>query len=126
MNKKKIISYAIDAILVLIIVFLGYVQISMLVSKNDKKNYGVPRVFGKSFLYVATESMNNPEDPNCLKAGTGVIIEKVKDFMYDLKPLDDMADINCADTVLCYQKFEIVGVVVFNIRNQKENKTVVL
>ena len=80
MNKKKIISYAIDAILVAIIVFLGYVQISMLVSKNDKSNNGVPRVFGKSFLYVATESMNNPDDSNCLKAGTGIIIEKVKDF----------------------------------------------
>lgn len=80
MNKKKIISLAIDALLVAIILFLGYVQISMLVSKNDKSNYGVPRVFGKSFLYVATESMNNPEDPNCLKAGTGIIIEKVKDF----------------------------------------------
>ena len=80
MNKKKIISYVIDAILVAIIVFLGYVQISMLVSKNDKSNYGVPRVFGKSFLYVATESMNNPDDPNCLKAGTGIIIEKVKDY----------------------------------------------
>ena len=80
MNKKKIISYAIDVILVAIILFLGYVQISMLISKNDKSNYGVPRVFGKSFLYVATESMNNPKDPNCLKAGTGIIIEKVKDF----------------------------------------------
>ena len=80
MNKKKIISYAIDVILVAIIVFLGYVQISMLVSKNDKSNYGVPRVFGKSFLYVATESMDNPDDPNCLKAGTGIVIEKVKDF----------------------------------------------
>ena len=80
MNKKKIISYAIDVILVIIIVFLGYVQIAMLVSKNDKRNYGVPRVFGKSFLYVATESMNNPDDPNCLKAGTGIIIEKVQNF----------------------------------------------
>ena len=80
MNKKKIISYAIDVILVIIIVFLGYVQIAMLVSKNDKKNYGVPRVFGKSFLYVATESMNNPDDPNCLKVGTGIIIEKVQNF----------------------------------------------
>ena len=80
MNKKKIISYTIDVILVLIIIFLGYVQIAMLVSKNDKKNYGVPRVFGKSFLYVATESMNNPDDPNCLKAGTGIIIEKVTNF----------------------------------------------
>ena len=46
--------------------------------------------------------------------------------LYELKPLDDMADINCADTVLCYQKFEVCGIVVFNIRNQKENKTVVL
>lgn len=80
MNKKKIISYTIDVILVLIIIFLGYVQVAMLVSKNDKKNYGVPRVFGKSFLYVATESMNNPDDPNCLKAGTGIIIEKVTNF----------------------------------------------
>ena len=46
--------------------------------------------------------------------------------LYDLKPLDDMADINCADTVLCFQKFEVTGAVVFNIRNQNENKTVVL
>ena len=46
--------------------------------------------------------------------------------LYDLKPLDDMADINCADTVLCFQKFEVCGIVVFNIRNQNENKTVVL
>lgn len=46
--------------------------------------------------------------------------------LYDLKPLDDMTDINCADTVLCFQKFEVTGAVVFNIRNQNENKTVVL
>jgi len=37
-----------------------------------------------------------------------------------------MTDINCADTVLCFQKFEVTGAVVFNIRNQNENKTVVL
>ncbi len=46
--------------------------------------------------------------------------------LYDLKPLDDMADINCADTVLCFQKFEVCGIVVFNIRNQEQNTTVVL
>ena len=46
--------------------------------------------------------------------------------LYDLKPLDDMADINCADTVLCFQKFEVTGAVVFNIRNQKQNIQVVL
>ncbi len=46
--------------------------------------------------------------------------------LYDLKPLDDMADINCADTVLCYQKFEVTGFVVFTIRNAKQNTQVVL
>lgn len=46
--------------------------------------------------------------------------------LYDLKPLDDMADINCADTVLCYQKFEVTGIVVFTIRNANQNTQVVL
>ena len=46
--------------------------------------------------------------------------------LYDLKPLDDMADINCADTVLCFQKFEVTGIVVFNIRNAQQNTQVVL
>ena len=40
----------------------------------------MPVVFGKSFLYVATESMNDPDNPDCLKAGTGIIIEKVHDY----------------------------------------------
>lgn len=78
MKVKKIISYVIDAILVLIILVLGYVQISMLVTKN--KNHGVPQVFGKSFLYVATDSMDDPNNPDCLRPGTGIIIEKVKNF----------------------------------------------
>lgn len=46
--------------------------------------------------------------------------------LYDLKPLDDMVDINCTDTVLCYQKFEVTGIVVFNIRNAEQNTQVVL
>ena len=46
--------------------------------------------------------------------------------LYDLRPLDDMADINCTDTVLCYQKFEVTGIVVFNIRNSEHNTQVVL
>ena len=46
--------------------------------------------------------------------------------LYDLKPLDDMVDINCADTVLCFQKFEVSGAVVFNIRNSEQNTQVVL
>lgn len=76
MNKRKIVSYIIDAILVLIIALLGYVQISMIVSRNDKSNYGVPSAFGKSFLYVATNSMDDGTD-NCLAPGTGIIIDKV-------------------------------------------------
>ncbi len=56
-----------------------------------------------------------------LDARNGVSLD-----LYDLKPLDDMADINCADTVLCFQKFEVCGNVVLNIRNKTEYKTVVL
>ncbi len=52
---------------------------------------------------------------------TGVSID-----IYDLKPVDDMTDINCADTVLCFQKFEVCGQVVFKIRNQEKNIQVVL
>ena len=78
MNKKKIISYAIDAVLVGIILLLGYTVISMMTSKN--KNYGVPQVFGKSFLYVATDSMDDPENKNSLSPGTGIIIEKIQNY----------------------------------------------
>ncbi len=52
---------------------------------------------------------------------TGVSID-----IYDLKPVDDMTDINCADTVLCFQKFEVCGQVVFKIRNREKNIQVVL
>ena len=37
-----------------------------------------------------------------------------------------MTDINCADTVLCFQKYNITGVVVLNIHNQNTKTTVVL
>ena len=77
MKVKKIISYVIDALLVSIIGILGYVQISMLVTRD--KNYGVPSAFNRSFLYVATDSMANPDDKKSLVPGTGIIIEKVKD-----------------------------------------------
>ncbi len=78
MNKKKIISYAIDGVLIAIIVLLGYVVISMMATRG--KNHGVPQVFGKSFLYVATESMDDPDNKNSLKVGTGIIIEKVRNY----------------------------------------------
>lgn len=77
MSKKQIISYSIDVILVLIIGVLLYAQISMIVTRN--KNYGVPSAFGKSFLYVATDSMDDGTD-DCLSPGTGIIIEKVGDY----------------------------------------------
>ena len=80
MNKKKIISYIVDGILISIIVFLLYVSLSMTITRNQKQNHGVPSAFGKSFLYVATESMDDPDNPKSLKAGTGIIITKVKNL----------------------------------------------
>ena len=75
---KKWISYTVDALLIALIAFLGYVQISMLVTRSS--NHGVPMVFGSSFLYVSTDSMDDPENPDCLGPGTGIIIQKVSDL----------------------------------------------
>ena len=46
--------------------------------------------------------------------------------LYELQPVGSMTDINCSDTVLCFQKFIIESKVILNIRNEYENKTVVL
>ena len=72
----KKLSYIIDIFLVLVILFLGYVQISMITSKS--KNHGVPQVFGSSILYVATDSMEDPDNPKALNPGVGIIIKSVK------------------------------------------------
>ena len=85
MEKNKvlrIISTVIDVLLVSIIVFIGYMQISMLVSK--KNNHGVPQVFGQSILYVATNSMEDPNNPKSIDPGYGIVINKVKP--QDIKP----------------------------------------
>ena len=85
MKKAKvfqIISIVIDVLLVLIIAFIGYLQISMLVSK--KKNFGVPQVFGQSLLYVATDSMEDPDNKKSINPGYGIVINKVKP--QDIKP----------------------------------------
>lgn len=37
-----------------------------------------------------------------------------------LKPVDDLCEINCADTVLCFQKFKVLGDIVFTIRNKRQ------
>ena len=46
--------------------------------------------------------------------------------LYDLRPSGSLTDINCADTVLCYQKFVVESHIVFNIRNSEQNTQVVL
>lgn len=71
----KKISVVIDIFLVILIAFVGYVQISMLISK--KQNFGVPRIFGTSMLYVATDSMNDPGQKGSIPPGYAVIIEQV-------------------------------------------------
>lgn len=74
MKKRKWLSYTIDGILVALIAFFGYIQISMMATKSS--NFGVPMAFGSSFLYVSTESMDNPEKSS-LGKGSGIIIQKV-------------------------------------------------
>lgn len=73
MKKRKWLSYTIDGILIALIAFFGYVQISMMATKSS--NFGVPMAFGSSFLYVSTESMDNPAIGD-LGKGSGIIIQK--------------------------------------------------
>lgn len=81
MKKRKIISYIVDGVLLVIIGLLGYIQVSMM----SNKRFGVPVVFGKSFLYVATDSMDDGTK-GCYAPGTGLIIEKVsREGMMKLK-----------------------------------------
>ena len=79
---RKILSYTIDVILVGFILTLIYVQVSMMMSKNS--NYGVPRAFGKSFLYVASESMDDPDNPDGIHKGSGIVIDQCS--VSDLTP----------------------------------------
>ena len=70
----KKISVVIDIILVLLIIFVGYVQIEMLVTRGN--NHGVPKVFGQSILYVGTNSMDDGTSHG-IPPGTAVIINTV-------------------------------------------------
>lgn len=74
MNKRKVISYSIDAVLGLIVVFLLSVQIQMMATQRS--NFGVPKAYDHSFLYVATDSMVGDKSDS-LPVGTGIIIESV-------------------------------------------------
>lgn len=42
----------------------------------------------------------------------------------DLQPVGNLTDIYCADTVLCYQEFNILSVILFDIKNESENKRI--
>ncbi len=87
---KKTVSRIIDIILGVILVFMIYVQASMLITQNKPENYGVPSVFGTSFLYVATDSMEG-DNPDSLNTGTGIIIKK-----------DDPKNVKVGDVITFY------------------------
>ena len=46
--------------------------------------------------------------------------------LFNLVPVTDLCDINCPDTVLCFQTFNILGDVILNIRNQEQNTHILL
>ena len=75
MKVRKIISYIIDAILLVLIGLFVYTQISMMVSVKDPKNHGVPKAFGASILCIVTNSMDDGTE-NCLSPETGIIIKE--------------------------------------------------
>lgn len=87
---KKTISRIIDIVLGVLLAFMVFVQVSMLVSQSKPENYGVPSVFGTSFLYVATDSMEG-DNPDSLNQGTGVIIKK-----------DDPKNVKVGDVITFY------------------------
>lgn len=71
---RKWASRLVTAFLLLLVGFVGYCQVSMVVTMN--RDYGVPSVFGYSFLYVATDSMEG-DLPDSLPVGTGIVIQDV-------------------------------------------------
>ena len=82
MRIFKKITFILDIILVIILLFIGFIQISIIISKQQ--HFGVPSLFGKSVLYVSTDSMLDPDNPESLSPGTGIIIESISPK--DLKP----------------------------------------
>ena len=72
-KKKKIASKIVDIILGALIVLILGLQIDMFITKNN--NYGIPSLFGYSFMEVLTDSMEGKE-PDSFDAGEGVVIQK--------------------------------------------------
>ena len=76
-KKPKIATYIIDGLLGALIVFLLSVVVQMLITKP--RNFGVPRAYGYSFLYVLTDSMEGDiteYDIPSFKPGTGIVVQK--------------------------------------------------
>lgn len=72
-KKKKIASKIVDVVLGALIVLILGLQIDMFITKSN--NFGIPSLFGYSFMEVLTDSMEG-ENPDSFDAGEGVVIQK--------------------------------------------------
>ena len=72
-KKKKIASKIVDVVLGALIILILGLQIDMFITKNN--NFGIPSLFGYSFMEVLTDSMEG-ENPDSFDAGEGVVIQK--------------------------------------------------
>ena len=72
-KKKKIGSKIVDVILGALILLILGLQIDMFITKSN--NYGIPSLFGYSFMEVLTDSMEG-EASDSFGAGEGVVIQK--------------------------------------------------
>ena len=64
-KKKKIASKIVDVVLGALIVLILGLQIDMFITKNN--NFGIPSLFGYSFMEVLTDSMEG-ENPDSFDA----------------------------------------------------------
>lgn len=82
LNKKKILSIALNAIIWLFVAFSLLITILVFSAQGSKD--GVPSIFGKSLITISTDSMKP-----VYKAGDLVFMEKIKDAdIENLKPGD--------------------------------------
>ena len=72
-KKKKIASKIVDVVLGALIVLILGLQIDMFITKSN--NFGIPSLFGYSFMEVLTDSMEG-DSPDSFDAGEGVVIQK--------------------------------------------------
>lgn len=76
MKIIKKLNLILNIVFTITLILVAYLQISLFISK--KNNHGVATLFGKSMLYIFTDSMDDPNNPNSLSPGTGIIIESIK------------------------------------------------